>query len=336
MQAGSVGPAWAAQEILVVEHATCQRGFYQVILDWVKAHIPECSACFDLRVLDENLAPLSHHKLMVPWLQDPVQAWSAEAHRQALALTLRCDAAAIPVINRVERLAHAAKATGARLMRDAGLRTPRNERISDIAAFRRDFLGLRLPLLVREDWGHGGAMLQANTPHEARLLPLETLTRPVAAEVIDLPDPHDALYRKYRYVVAGNRGVPHHLQASRERITRGGNRVTDEQTTQDELAYINAPCPHHDAFMAATRLMGLDFVAFDYGLDACGQPVVWEANPFPYIQFSQKTLIYRNVALHRTIGIIVAMYLERAGLELPARLASWLDTSPAVRTSAAA
>lgn len=335
MQATPVAPDAAKPQILVVEHATYQRGFYQVVLDWVKAHVPEYSACFDLQVLGEHLAPQPHHTLVVPWLQDPVQAWSAEAHRQALALTLRCDAAGVPVINRVERLVHAAKSTGAQLMREAGLRTPRHARISDVAAFRRDFLGLRLPLLVREDWGHGGAMLLASTPHEARLLPLETLTRPVAAEVINLPDPHDALYRKYRYVVAGNRGVPHHLQASREWITRGSNRVTNDQTKQDELAYINAHCPQHDAFIAAARLMGLDFVAFDYGLDAQGQPVVWEANPFPFIQFSQKALVYRNEALHRTIGIVVAMYLERAGLALPPQLAAWLGASPAVRTSAA-
>jgi hypothetical protein len=335
MQATPVAPDAAKPQILVVEHATYQRGFYQVVLDWVKAHVPEYSVCFDLQVLGEHLAPQPHHTLVVPWLQDPVQAWSAEAHRQALALTLRCDAAGVPVINRVERLVHAAKSTGAQLMCEAGLRTPRHARISDIAAFQRDFLGLRLPLLVREDWGHGGAMLLASNPHEARLLPLQTLIRPVAAEVINLPAPHDALYRKYRYVVAGNRGVPHHLQASREWITRGSNRVTNDQTKQDELAYINAPCPHHDAFVAAARLMGLDFVAFDYGLDAQGQPVVWEANPFPYIQFSQQALVYRNEALHRTIGIMVALYLERAGLALPPQLAAWLGASPAVRTSAA-
>ena len=47
----------AVQQILVIEHATYQRGFYQVILDWVKAHVPECSACFDLQVLSEHLAP---------------------------------------------------------------------------------------------------------------------------------------------------------------------------------------------------------------------------------------------------------------------------------------
>jgi hypothetical protein len=147
------------RQILVVEHATCQRGFYQVILDWVDAHVPECSACFDLQVLGEHLAPQPHHTLVVPWLQDPVQAWSAEAYRQAVALTQRCDAATLPVINRVERLVHASKSTGAQLMRDAGLRTPRHERISHIDAFRRDFLGLRLPLMVREDWGHGSLAL---------------------------------------------------------------------------------------------------------------------------------------------------------------------------------
>jgi hypothetical protein len=320
--------------ILLVEHARFRRGFYQVVLDWIAERLPACAGLFDLRVLDPGLRPQEHHTLLVPWLQDPVQSWSQEAYDQAEALQAHCDARGIAVINRVEHLTRAGKALGASLMAAAGLRTPRSVRILDRRAFHRDALGLRFPLFVREDWGHGGEMLRIDDLAGARAAPLERLQWPVAVELIDLADPGDGLYRKFRYVVAGGRGVPHHLQASRDWVTRGENREASDRTRADELAYIEAPCPHHDLFLAASRQLGLDFVAFDYGLDPAGQPVVWEANPFPFIQFSKASLVYRNDALHRTLAILVALYFERAGVALPAWLHDFIAAAPAIRASA--
>ena len=110
-------------------------------------------------------------------------------------------------------------------------------------------------------------MIRADTPAEARMIPLRRFKEPVAIQLIDLPDARDGFYRKYRYVVAGHFSVPHHLQVSTDWITRGDNRVINETTRAQELAYIETPCPHHDAFQRAREALGLDFVAFDYSLD---------------------------------------------------------------------
>src|SRR5690606_4828558 len=118
-------------------------------------------------------------------------------------------------------------------------------------------------LFVREDLGHGGPMIRADTPDDLRAVPLDRFRRPVAVELIDLPDPADGLYRKYRYFVAGHRGVPHHIQVSAGWVTRGRRRVTTDRTRADELAYIDRPCPHHDDFQRARAALGLDVVAFD-------------------------------------------------------------------------
>lgn len=314
----------AQAPILVVEHPVIRRGFYNLLLDWLQARAPACRRLFELRLLAPAPEPAPWHRLLVTWLQDPVQAWSPQAYEQALALTAAFEARGIPTLNRVDRLARAGKASGAALMRQAGLRTPNTVRITDPAAFRASLLGLRPPLFVRDDWSHGGPMLRADDATQARALPLERIARPSASEIIELPDPRDALYRKYRYLVAGGRGVPLHLQASADWITRGQRRVNTERTRAEELSYIESPCPHHAAFVAAADLLGLELVAFDYGLDASGQPVVWEANPFPHIVISTGPLTYRNDASHRSVAAIMAMYLERAGLAVPEAVGEWL------------
>ena len=159
---------------LLVQHHRHQRGFYDVVLDWVAVNLPDELWRFDLRELPVRLPRDGGHVAMIPWLQDPVEDWSMTAWHQAMALTRQCDAAGIPVINRVERLAQAGKACGARLMASCGLRTARTVRIDDVAAFRRDLGGLPLPLFVREDLGHGGPMLRANTAGEDRAMLITT------------------------------------------------------------------------------------------------------------------------------------------------------------------
>ena len=310
---------------LIVHHARRYRGFYDVILDWVAENLPEERSRFELSKLPCQLSARQEFRLMVPWLQDPVEAWSKQTYRQALKLTAQCDRAGIPVINRVDKLSRAAKLQGSELIQQAGLRTPKIFPIVNLRSFHEDFFGLEFPLFVREDLGHGKLMVRADTPVEARKISLRKFSRPVAVELIDLPGATDGLYRKYRYVVAGGFGVAHHLQASREWITRGGNRVINDTTKAEELNYINAPCAHFEAFQKARRALGLDFVAFDYSLDPHGVPIIWEANPYPSFQFSRRELLYRNAAIHRTIAIIVASYFRAAAMELPAQLTACLN-----------
>lgn len=326
----------ARSRFLVIQHAWDHRGFYDVILDWIALNLPQERRRFDLRELPFALPPDSDHALLAPWLQDPVEDRCETTYRQILALEAQCDARGIPVVNRPERLANAIKDSGARRMAAAGLRTPRMLRIDDPAAFRRDFGGLDFPFFVRENRKHGRRMLRADDPDQARALPLEEFAAPVAIELIDLADPRDGLYRKYRYVVAGEFGVPHHLQMSQEWITRGRHRRIDAQSEAEELRYIGTPCPHHAAFQRAREALELDFVAFDYGLDASGEAVVWEANPYPLLQFSRTQLAYRNEAIHRTLAILVAHYYRRAGLALPARLHDSLAACAVVQPRPAA
>lgn len=304
--------------LLIVRHRKYQRRFFDVILKWVAANLPQLAPLFDVRELPVRIRDWSPYALHVPWLQDPVQEWSLDAYEQAKDLAAQCNARSIPVLNRVDCLLNATKSRGAALMRSAGVATPRMATIGDPREFERSLLGLTLPLFIREDWGHSRNIFRVDAPADLPHIPWPTFQRPVAVEIVDVRGPRDGQYRKYRYVAAGDLGIAHHVQTSAEWITRGENRVITPETRDEELRYITQPDPNHELFQQARRALELDLVAFDYGYAPNGRLIVWEANPFPTIVFGTRRLIYRNPAIHRTLLAIVRLYLASAGLPIPA------------------
>lgn len=305
---------------LVLCHPTVHRHFYDSILDWVKEQFPEYFPLFEIHEVPCRVTDLRPYCLHLPWLQDPVQLWSPPSYHHANAIAHQCDALHIPIINRVDKLLNASKSVAAKLLREVGIRVPRMEPIRNPTLFRDTLLGLSVPLMVREDQGHWGLTCRADTEQAARSIPVERFTNPVAIEIVDVRDPKDGLYRKFRYLAAGKKGVSHHLQISKEWVTRGNNRVIDEATGEEELAYIDALDPHHAQFQLARERLELDFLAFDYGYTPNRELVVWEVNPFPSIQFSTQSLRYRNHAIHRSMLAILRMYLARANLPIPEKI----------------
>jgi len=319
-----------SKRFLVVRDASRIPEFYDVILSWLEDHLPELRGLFELRVLPCRVSDWSPYALHIPWLQDPVESWSPRAYDRACRLADECDRRGIPVVNRVERLGNAMKLEAARRLSHAGIPTPAMRLIEDHREFRATRYGLKLPLFVREDAGHGGLMLRADTDGELRVLPLERFRRPIAIEVIDVRSPEDGLCRKFRYVVAGRLGIPHHMQATEGWITRGTIRAHTTATRAQEEAYVSRPDPRHELFQRARQTLELDLVAFDYGFDQRGRFVVWEANPYPHFHMPRGRLSYLAPAMDRTLAAVVHLYLERAGMEIPQRLQDILFTSDAV------
>ena len=325
-----VGPG---KRFLIVRHAGKAPDFYDVILDWVEARVPEVRELFELRLLPCWVFDWSRYALHVPWLQDPVESWSPRAYARAGRLAAACDRHRIPVINRVDRLSHATRSEAARRLSRAGIRTAAVRPVGDRREFRETRAGLTLPLFVREDAGHGGPMLRADTEGELRALALEPFRRPVAVELVDARSPEDGLYRKFRYVVAGRVGIPHHMQVTQDWITRGTIRFHSASTRAEEECYINRPDPYHELFQRARTALELDLVAFDYGFDRSGELIVWEANPYPHFHMPRRRLSYLVPAMERTLAAVVRLYLERAGMAIPPRLDDALFTSSAVSVS---
>jgi hypothetical protein len=262
--------------------------------------------------------------LCIPWLQDPVQAWSPTAYAQANRLAAECDARAIPIINRVDRLSAAGKAAGAATIASLGIRTAKMARITEPKVFRETRCGLRLPFFVREDWRHCGPVMRVDTESEVGRVPLNRFRRPVAVEYIDVRSPRDGLFRKYRYLAAGDTGFPLSMHPSQHWFVKGSNTVFSNELREEELWFLTRPDPNAERLQAARRALGLDFVAFDYSYDQSGQLVVWEANPYPTIHFGTEHRSYRWPAVARVLAAMTRMYLQRAGLPVPSALESSL------------
>jgi hypothetical protein len=308
-----------APRFLVVRHIYQDPGFYDIVLRWIGGNHPEYLPLFAIHDLPGPIPDYSNYVLHIPWLQDPVQNWSEDAYAAAMQIGSAFEARGVPIVNRVDRLLNATKSVGSRLISQAGLRTPVTKPIATHEEFRDTMMGVPLPLFIREDWGHGGPMVRCETREEAQAADLGQFKRPVAVELIDVRSPKDGLFRKYRYFIAGEIGVRHHMVLADHWVTHGTIRIHSDVARREELAYIDAPEPHHAQFLAASRNLGLEFVAFDYGFDLEGRPVVWEANPYPLIKFGESTTLYRNHAIHRTILAMLTLYLRMGGQKVPGR-----------------
>ncbi len=319
--------ATADQRFLVVRHPSKNPFFYDVLLHWLEQSFPAVRSLFELRTIPFHIPHGSNYVLHIPWLQDPVQKWSPTVYRQANRLATQCDDLGIPIINRVDRLPNAVKSTGARLIGSAGIRTPKMALIDNADEFRETHGGLELPLLVREDWGHGGLVCRADTSAEVQKLPLRRFSRPVAVEFIDVQSRRDRLYRKYRYVAAGDLGIAHSMHVCKGWKAKGTEAEYTDALRDEELAYTSCPDPNHEQLQAARVALGLDFVAFDYSYDLAGRLIVWEANPYPHIHFSNTRRLYRRPATIRTLAAMVSLYFMRAALSVPAEIEELLDES---------
>ena len=303
--------------ILIVRHPWLARDHFDLVLDWVRDQAPALSPLFLVRDLPVTLEPEWNVRLLVTWLQDPVEFRTPDTFVFAEKLSDYFTARGVPTINRAAILSNGIKSRAAPLIASAGLRVPRIARIDDAPSFRADFGGLALPFFVREDHIHGSPMLLAKTRDEARALPIESFTLPIAVEYIETASPADGLYRKFRYFACRETGVSQHLQVTKEWIARGEGRIFTPQTQAEEMEYISRFDRNHDRFQAALKALGFDMAAFDYAYDASGEVVVWEVNPFPRIVFGKSTSMYRDRAIHASIAAMVQMYLDAAGLVVP-------------------
>lgn len=130
----------------------------------------------------------------------------------------------------------------------------------------------------------------------------------------------DGNYRKYRYMVAGDRGAPRHLIVSAGWVVRADARRLDPPFIEEEIAYTRAKDSNHTALVAAARALDLDVVAFDYSYDRQHNLVLWEPNPFPLWWADlnrQSRLDYQNDSIDILYGTLLTYYLERAALANP-------------------
>jgi hypothetical protein len=305
---------------LVVRYARKYPLYYEVILNWMAANFPRQRQRFELRTLPLDVRDWTPYVLHIPWIQDPVRSWSVRVFEQANRIADECGRRGIGVVNPVAAKENTTRVQMANLLGRAGVPVPRTVRIDDADRFAADWGGLRLPLFIREECGHRHTFYRVDAPEDLVRIPWRRLAQPVATEIIDARDPRDGIYRKFRYIAAGDWGCLLHVQFSSHWITRGENMIINEQTRAEELAHLEAPDPNHEQLQRARIALGLDFVAFDYGYDSGGRLMVWEANPMPFLHFGSSRIAHRTATMHRIMAALLRLYLTRAGLTVPERV----------------
>ena len=313
------------KKFLVVRHGYYNPWRYNIILDWIEQNLPEVRQYFELHQFPCRITDWSKYILHVPWLQDPVQQWSMRAYNQSCKISRQCDELNIPIINRVENLTNATKSNGARIIGSTGIRTPKVVKITDLNTFKKDLGGLELPLIIRDDWGHQGTILLIESINQLNNISLKGITRPIAIEYINTQS-EDGLYRKYRYTLAGEIGIPQSMHIRKIWLVRGNKTEKSDALFNEEINYLIQPDPNHSKLLEASKALKLDFVAFDYSYDKEGKLIVWEANPYPYLHIPGEIRKYRRPATEKTLAEITRMYLEKAGLDVNPKLDKLTNT----------
>jgi len=204
----------------------------------------------------------------------------------------------------------------ANLISSVGLRVPRMVPVANPESFETDLAGLDLPILLRNIFGHGGEIFLIEQKSDCAAA-LSVLKAPIAVEFIDVRGA-DGLYRKYRYFMAGDEGISRHLFLSRRWEVRPSDKLETPAAREEEGTYLAQPNPHHELFNAARQALGYDIVAFDYSYDRSGNLVVWEANPFPDLEYSESpAYAYKRATMDATFGLMLKLYFRRAQLPLP-------------------
>jgi hypothetical protein len=183
--------------------------------------------------------------------------------------------------------------------------------------------GFCFPVIAREDRRHGGPMRLCHDEQELANVRWDELHEPVVVEYRDVKS-QDGRYRKWRYFVAGEDGAPRHLVISRRWVVKAQRRVADAAAIDEELAYTSRrEDPHRAILVRGAQALGLDVVAFDYGLTQSGELVVFEPNPFAtlWAPFNVDSRYdYQRPCVERLYATLCAWWLERSGL-LPGAVA---------------
>jgi len=308
----------SARRILFVREREAKY-FYHGLLDWIPRHWPEAAKWIEVQPLPCKNVDWSSIGTFYAWLQDPVHERSPAVYAEARDAEARCRQHAIPITNPVDVLSNSVRSRMLNLMAGSGIRVPRAVEIDDWDTFATGLGGLSLPIIVRPAWGHGKAMHLVRDRWDLTDDVRSAFKESVAVEFIDVKD-DDNLYRKYRYVMIGSKGFPRHMLASYDWNTYGGTYVEKPAIRTEEKAYIQNPDPHHDQLDAVRRRLGFDVVGFDYGVDRNGTLVVWEANPFPDLEYVENPIFpYKSPMTNRLFRALLTFHFERAGIPLPDR-----------------
>lgn len=288
--------------------------------DWLARTRPALLGHFRHSIARSPLAMRTENTgVMVSWLQDPVRERNPRLLKRLHAIEARHAEAGIRCVNRADALSNAIKSHALETLRAAGFHCAKAIRLDGPKRFDTLADRLGLPFIVRNDQGHGGKVHLVSSRKDFDEIVWLRLPHPVALQYIETKSP-DGYYRKYRYVLLGHRGAPRHVVIAPGWCVHAEDRVRGDDFTKEEIAYTRGDDPHHDTLDRARETLGLDYVAFDYAIDAEGRLIVWEPNPWPLLwapfNASDSYYGYQRDCMDRMFTMMLEQYFEWAGIPL--------------------
>jgi tetratricopeptide (TPR) repeat protein len=185
-------------------------------------------------------------------------------------------------------------------------RTLRIARAGDIAA-----AGMAPPLLLRPAGSHGGAGTR-RIDDASGLAALDLVAAPAwyASEFIDCRAA-DGFVRKYRIIFVDRQAYPYHLAISGQWMVHyfSADMPGHAWKLQEEQAFLDdwravLGAPRATAIEAIGAAIDLDYCGVDFGIDAAGRLVIFEANATMLVhpESSEGPLAFKNKAVAEIVG----------------------------------
>ncbi len=291
--------------------------YNQHFLDWIDKKYPQISGKIWLGRLPGQLPPLNNATLLIPWFQDPLRERNARLFALARNIEDKFIQQNRAVINPVSCLSLAIKSSALKLLHEGGLRTAKVMPVNDPSEFLSDNAGIKYPFIIRCDIQHGSETYLIRNPAELDCVHWRNIASPIAMEFIDVVSP-DEYYRKYRMMVIGDTCLPRHLLISKNWNTHLKERITEDWALKEEQQFVEGSHPKASQLLIkARRVLGLDVVTFDFGIDRLGEIVIWEPNPFPTYWFTRNESYYSQNdkdAIEKIYETLLQYYLKRSGI----------------------
>jgi Tetratricopeptide repeat len=277
----------------------------------------------------DDSAVLPHHELIVNAVGD------ADVRSEALAVAERVIArSSAPVINPPAQVLATGRCSNAQRLRDIpGVIAPRSVECSRerlMTATTADELreqGFEFPLLVRTPGCHMGKnFIRVETPGELSAAIAELPGAGLLGDdliVMQYLDGQgaDGNIRKYRVLMIGGKLYPVHLAISRHwKIHYFSADMADHPQHRAEEAHFLLDIPGvlgpavMTALMRVQETLGLDYGGIDFGLNAQGQVLLYEANATMavYRPDTDSKWDYRRPVIERIYAAVQELFLSRA------------------------
>lgn len=314
--------------------------YLQPFLIHLEQQMPELFKRIRLHETGSPEPSLSGISVVMFWLADSLRFLYPKCFEEAMRIAQRAEQAGIPVFQHPESLSNATKFRVSSTWKEAGIPTPNLVHFRDREELNRCIPGIRFPAVLRPDnlYSQIGTHWLRNATMLNRIIDDWNHYPGTLAEFVDTRVPYQEkedgsiwarFYHKKRLFIFGDIVRTTHVFFSRTPIVgmkssifwRYQQRLIHKPEAAHVLQKDCAACLRADIaywesnednpvlFRKAIHALDLDFAAIDYSSFPDGSVMLWEANPYFYMEPWKQAVLPR----HRRTGIRIPSFYDSIG-----------------------